>query len=180
MRIELEQEEAPVVAFEVPSAPKMDLQELERLQKNNSELIHLRNKFGLLQNELTKLDQQKTNRLQEEQKTDLALEEKIRNKIRADGKAELNQSLIRHQLDLEKEKAALVELSKKLNLELSARLNISEGEARAVSLEELTPNETELLRVYHDSQRDVENHRRVVEAMKRRLESKKGEFELAK
>jgi hypothetical protein len=172
LRIELTQKETPVVASEEPKTLKMDLDELDQFRKNNSELIRLRNKFGLLQNELAELHQQKANLLREKQQAEPALEEKIRNNIRAEEMAELSQQLISSQLRLEGTKAAVVELSK--------RLKVPEGETMTVLIADLTPNEIQAVRSYNDLQRDLENNRRVVEALRAKLAYEKAALDPAK
>lgn len=176
LRIELAQKETPVVASEEPKTLKMDLDELDQLRKNNSELIRLRNKFGLLQNELAELRQQKADLLREQQPAERGSEEQTRTTVLAKVMNSLGQQLTEHQLDLERKKALLSEASKNLRQELAGRLNISEGETRGVSLAELTPGEIELLGLYHDSERDFENTLRVVKALTDKLAQTKIEF----
>ena len=176
LRIEMEQKNSPVVASEESKTSKMESDELDRLRKNNSELIRLRNKFGLLQNELTELGQQKMDLLREKQQAEAqnqllsvapTFDERIRNQIRA---TEIE--LIRHQRALEETRAELTGLAR--------TLKIPDVETKLGSFADLSPAETQQLRPYYDLKRDFENHRRLVQLFTAKLAHEMGALESAK
>ena len=165
-QIVLEQKSTPLVALEEPNAsPKIDLEELERLQKSNLELIRLRNKFGLLQNEITALNRQKEDLLREKQQAEapqqLTVIAPIFDKFLRDTIRDDNLALIHHQGALEETKAELARLAKTLN-NPDAQTNVR-------SRTNLPEAEIQQLRLYTDLKRDFEMHHRLVQVLTAQL-----------
>lgn len=176
LRIELAQKNAPVaVAIEKPSAsPEIDPEELERLQKNNLELIRLRNKFSLLQNELAELRQERDDLLRANRvsipqdqslRTNEALNETNRILSPAEAIASLIEQLINLQRGSEEMTAGVIALAK--------RLNVPDGETRAVSLADLTPHEIQQVRSYNNFQSDIKNRLLAIRALELKLAAEK-------